>query len=401
MILQQPGAGYSELAGKIMRVEIISTGDEVITGFITDTNAAWLCQELLVLGIQARRRQTVGDSTEDIAEVIRERSAAADLLFVNGGLGPTTDDNTSAAAALAAGVKLVRHEEWVARIRRWHTERGRIMPESNLKQADLPEGAELLDNPGGTACGFSLKINRARCFFTPGVPREFNQMFKAQILPRLKQHLTGRSGTRVKRLLLTGISESALQMRMNAITMPQGTVLGYRAAFPELELKIIAHDAAPKECERLIANVRSAVLPYLVCEDQLDVVRWIGQSAGTAAVAVFDNVSSGKLAADLALGLQLACALVSGAPLSAQDEKFLDGHNWAYKLMLEQEIDGFVRISLECRASGEVRKYRTRISLTSKERAAATYSLMTEALFLRMLQHRESLRPDNGILEEL
>lgn len=401
MILQQPGQVNQTIQEKLMQVEIISTGDEVITGFITDTNAAWLCQQLLSLGIQAGRRQTVGDSLEDITEVIRERSAHADLLFVNGGLGPTTDDNTSAAAAAAAGVKLVRHQEWVERMQNWHKSRGRVMPESNLKQADLPEGAVMLDNPGGTACGFRVKINRALCFFTPGVPREFKKMYLEQILPYLRENVVKDCSTTVKRLLLTGISESALQVLMNSLAMPAGTVLGYRANFPELELKIIAHDADRGACENLIAAVRTAVRPYLVCEDNLDVPQRLGEYAAGVPVAVFDNVASGKLASDLALRLKVSCALLTGEACSPADAAYMDAHQWTYKLLLEKEDEGFVRISIISRDPEQCRKYRTRISLTSKERTAATYSLMAEALFLRLLQHQEALKPANGILEEL
>ena len=151
-----------------MIIEIISTGDEVLTGFTQDTNASWLSQRLLELGWQVRRRHTVGDRMDDLVDIMRERSQVADVLLINGGLGPTSDDKTTEAAALAAGVSLELRDEWLAELQQKYQSRGRVMPQSNRKQALLPQGAMLIPNPVGTACGFALTIGRARCYFTPG-----------------------------------------------------------------------------------------------------------------------------------------------------------------------------------------------------------------------------------------
>ena len=144
-----------------MNIEIIATGDEIITGFVVDTNSAWLCQQLLDLGIQVKRRNTVGDKLEDIFKVISERSKVADIIIVNGGLGPTSDDNTTQAAAQAAGLELEKYEAWLNKITQYYAIQGKQMSETNIKQAMLPKGAEIIDNPIGTACGFKLKINNA------------------------------------------------------------------------------------------------------------------------------------------------------------------------------------------------------------------------------------------------
>ncbi|VFS44387.1 competence/damage-inducible protein CinA [Enterobacter cancerogenus] len=100
--------------------------------------------------------------------ILRERSEHADVLIVNGGLGPTGDDLSALAAATAKGEGLVLHEAWLAQMERFFSERGRVMAPSNRKQAEIPASAELVDNPVGTACGFAVKLNRCLMFFTPG-----------------------------------------------------------------------------------------------------------------------------------------------------------------------------------------------------------------------------------------
>ncbi|MGO2347439.1 MAG: CinA family nicotinamide mononucleotide deamidase-related protein, partial [Providencia sp.] len=168
-------------------VEMLSTGDEVLHGQIIDTNAAWLADCFFQQGLPLSCRTTVGDELAHLVEIFLERSLHADILIVNGGLGPTSDDLSALAAAKAAGVPLVEHSEWIDVMERYFVARGRVMPETNRKQALLPENAELIDNPVGTACGFSVEINGCLLFFTPGVPSEFKVMINQQILPRLQQ----------------------------------------------------------------------------------------------------------------------------------------------------------------------------------------------------------------------
>ncbi|MBP8051692.1 MAG: competence/damage-inducible protein A, partial [Aeromonas sp.] len=173
-----------------MRIEIISTGDEIVTGLVVDTNAAWLSALLLDQGWQVRRRATVGDNLTDLKTVLQESASRADVVLVCGGLGPTADDLTAQAAAEAFGQPLTLFPEWLATIEARYASRGRPMAQSNAKQAWLPQGCEILDNPVGTACGFVVsQMNgqgRSQLFFTPGVPFEFKQMVREQILPRLK-----------------------------------------------------------------------------------------------------------------------------------------------------------------------------------------------------------------------
>ena len=168
-----------------MRIEIICTGDEVLTGKIVNTNFSYMTQKLEDFGLSVSWGTIVGDDREELLAAFRLSGERADAVIVNGGLGPTVDDLSQEIAARAAGVELVLNEDWLQRMEDFFRRRNRVMSANNSKQAMLPTTAEILDNPIGTACGFALDIGKARFFFTPGVPRELRRMLEEQIIPRL------------------------------------------------------------------------------------------------------------------------------------------------------------------------------------------------------------------------
>lgn len=219
-------------------VEMLSTGDEVLHGQIIDTNAAWLSDCFFQEGFPLSGRTTVGDNLNDLVHTLQARSQHADILIVNGGLGPTRDDLSTLAAATAAGVPLVEHAEWITVMERYFASREWVMPETNRKQALLPEGAELVDNPIGTACGFAMELNGCWLFFTPGVPSEFKVMVHDQILPRLRQRYPLNEPPLCLRLASFGRSESSLAKQFDSLALPEGCVLGYRSSMPIIELKL-------------------------------------------------------------------------------------------------------------------------------------------------------------------
>ena len=182
-----------------MRIEIICTGDEVLTGKIVNTNFSYMSQKLEDVGLAVQWETTVGDNREELLRAFQLAGQRADAVIVNGGLGPTVDDLSQEIAAQAAGVDLVLHEGWLARMEEMFQRRSRVMPPNNRKQAMLPATAEMIDNPVGTACGFAIDIGKARFFFTPGVPRELHRMLEEQIIPRL----LARSGTQTSHLFKT------------------------------------------------------------------------------------------------------------------------------------------------------------------------------------------------------
>ena len=223
-----------------MKLEMICTGEEVLAGQIVDTNAAWFANALMEKGIECQRRITVGDRLEDLVAVFKERSHEADIIMVNGGLGPTSDDLSTEAMALAMGVPLVENKEWRTKLEDWFSRNSRVMAESNLKQTLLPESAIMIDNPVGTACGFAVKLNRAWLFFTPGVPFEFKRMVTEQFIPFLEEKFTASSSVALKKLLTLGNGESALEDKLSAIPLPEGVTLGYRSYMPYIEIKLFA-----------------------------------------------------------------------------------------------------------------------------------------------------------------
>lgn len=222
----------------MLMVEMLSTGDEVLHGQIIDTNAAWLADYFFQQGLPLSSRSTVGDSLDSLVQKLLERSLCADVLIVNGGLGPTSDDLSALAAATAAGERLIEHAEWIAHMESYFIARGREMSVTNRKQAMIPENAQLVDNPVGTACGFSMIINDCLMFFTPGVPSEFKVMVNDQILPQLRQRYKLPESPLCLRLTSFGRTESSLAQQFDVLTLPEDCVMGYRSSMPIIELKL-------------------------------------------------------------------------------------------------------------------------------------------------------------------
>ncbi|MCA6960195.1 nicotinamide mononucleotide deamidase-related protein YfaY [Pectobacterium odoriferum] len=241
----------------MLRVEMLCTGDEVLHGQIIDTNAAWLADYLFQQGLPMTSRMTVGDDLDALVTAITQRSQIADILIVNGGLGPTSDDLSALAAATAAGEGLVEHAEWLARMEAFFAESGRVMAPSNRKQAQIPASAEMVDNPVGTACGFALHLNKCLMFFTPGVPSEFKVMVDQQIMPRLRERFAVADAPLCLRLTTFGRSESDLASQLDGMALPPGVVLGYRSSMPIIELKLTGPAAQQENMEQLWETVRA------------------------------------------------------------------------------------------------------------------------------------------------
>ncbi|MBB1227627.1 MULTISPECIES: nicotinamide mononucleotide deamidase-related protein YfaY [Pantoea] len=240
----------------MIRVEMLSTGDEVLHGQIVDTNAAWLADMLFQQGLPMTSRTTVGDSLESLIATLQARSREADVLIVNGGLGPTSDDLSALAAARACGVELEVQQEWLEQMEAWFASRGRVMAASNRKQAEIPANAELIDNPVGTACGFALQLNRCWMFFTPGVPSEFKVMVEQQIIPRLKAKFSPPEPPICLRLTTFGRGESDIAAELEPLALPEGVVMGYRSSMPIIEIKLTGPASQRVAMEQVWQQVR-------------------------------------------------------------------------------------------------------------------------------------------------
>src|SRR5476649_2245621 len=218
-----------------MLIEVICTGDEVLTGKVINTNFSYITQKLEDCGLAVRWETTVGDDRDSLLLAFQLAGQRADAVIVNGGLGPTVGDLSQEIAARAAGVDLVLSEEWLATMESFFQRRSRMMPPNNRKQAMLPAGAEMIDNPVGTACGFALDIGRARFFFTPGVPRELWRMLDEQVIPRLLARSGAPASIHLKRFHSYGLGESHVDQLLTGVESldPEGGVkLGFRAHYP-------------------------------------------------------------------------------------------------------------------------------------------------------------------------
>jgi nicotinamide-nucleotide amidase len=245
-----------------MRIEVICTGDEVLTGKIVNTNFSWISQKLEDFGLSVTWETTVGDDRDDLLLAFQLAGQRADAVIVNGGLGPTVDDLSQEIAAKAAGVELVLSDEWLAKMEAYFARRSRVMPPNNVKQAMLPAGAEVLDNPVGTACGFAVQIGKGRFFFTPGVPRELRRMLEAEIIPRLLAKSGKQTAIYLKRFHSYGIGESHADTLLAGVEAlaPDGSVkLGFRAHYPQLETKLTVRGSDMDEIRMKLAPVEREV----------------------------------------------------------------------------------------------------------------------------------------------
>ncbi len=223
-----------------MEIQLLLTGDELMTGVTVDSNSAMIAHQLADLGLSVTGKVTIGDQLDLLINELRRLTGTADVLIVNGGLGPTVDDLTAAAVAEAANAPLQERTEVMAHLEQWLAERGVAMNAANRKQAALPSGSEILPNPVGSAVGFSLELNGCLVLCTPGVPSELERMMREQVLPRLEQRFPGVEPVRQSRFHLFGIGESALQQRLSddLPDWPPSLDLGFRAGLPTLEVKL-------------------------------------------------------------------------------------------------------------------------------------------------------------------
>lgn len=292
-----------------MKIEILCTGDEILTGKTINTNYSHMARRLADVGLDVHWGTTVGDDRASLLEAFRQAGERADAVIVNGGLGPTVDDLSQEVAAEACGVELVLSDYWMERMTQSYARRGRVMPANNRKQAMLPANAEFIDNPIGTACGFAVTIGRARFLFTPGVPREMRRMLDEQVIPRLLA-LSGITGvTKLKRFHTFGIGESRADEMLGSIEafkQEGGIKLGFQAHYPQLETKLaVRGDDEADLAARLTpveAEVRKRLGNFIIAEDDQTIEGVIlgSLTAGGHTLATAEMFTSGNIAARLA-----------------------------------------------------------------------------------------------------
>jgi nicotinamide-nucleotide amidase len=251
-------------------VELLATGDELLTGQIVDTNSPWLMDRLWDLGVMPRRKTLVGDDRGDLLAAIRETTGRSDLVVMSGGLGPTEDDLTAEVVASALGVPLLVDEASLEAIRERFRKLGREMTPNNAKQARFPRGATVVPNRYGTAPGFAVRIGRGELVALPGVPAEYRGLSEEFVLPRVAARVGAAPASRLVKLFAVPESHADEAMRP-VMDDPgnRGVRFGYRAHWPEIHVKwstapapagatsVSAGTSAEAHADRILAQVRS------------------------------------------------------------------------------------------------------------------------------------------------
>lgn len=288
-----------------MACAILTIGTEITRGELTDTNGSWLSSRLVELGHEVLAHESVDDDLERIVERLSSLASRFEIVVVTGGLGPTTDDLTSLACAMALQVRLVRDDISLDAIRARYEKFGRTMNPSNEKQADFPESSIVLPNPIGTAPGFMVKLRTSQLFFMPGVPREMKRMFESEVTPMIAE-LAPHTQVQV-RLRTFGLPESVVGEKLADIeskyaTSKLGSIkIGYRAHFPEIEVKVLATGATREEaemlCLRVVPEVRERLADVVYAEGEISFPSFIAAELGRKhrTLAIAESCTGGLL----------------------------------------------------------------------------------------------------------
>lgn len=289
-----------------MIAEIIFTGTELLLGQILNTNAQFLQQELSALGIDLYYQVTVGDNLERCAAAIKQAAGRSDLVIVGGGLGPTEDDISREALAEALGVQLAEHPEAMTVVRKFFDLRDMPVSRNNLKQALVPVGGKVLDNPIGTAPGIILEKDGKIYILVPGPPAEFTKMVGERVIPYLREKLGGHAGVIKSRVIkFCGIGEALLDEKLSDLLKSSNPTLAPTAKIFEVNLRITAKARDEAQASNMIVamekKVRERLGTYIfgVDGDTLPgaVNRILAEERKT--IATMEDFTGGRLASNL------------------------------------------------------------------------------------------------------
>jgi nicotinamide-nucleotide amidase len=239
------------------RAAVLSIGTELTRGEVQNSNATSLAEWLTNRGFEVTAIETVDDDEPRIVASLERLGRDHRVIVATGGLGPTTDDITTECVAHLLGLPLERDQASLDAIQLRLSRFGRPLAKSNEKQADFPRGARILANPNGTAPGFSVRVGEAEAFFMPGVPREMRPMFENEVLPAISG-LVDVAFHQV-RLRSYGLPESEVNDRLAGVAAEFDVLIGYRASFPVIEVKLLARSTTTADAERRSRNAADEV----------------------------------------------------------------------------------------------------------------------------------------------
>jgi nicotinamide-nucleotide amidase len=251
-----------------MNCEVIAVGTELLLGQIVDTNSAWIGEQLALAGINSHFQTKVGDNFERMSSALRLALDRSDAVIMCGGLGPTQDDITRDVIADVLGVPLVRDLEIEARIRDMFGSRGRFMPDNNLRQADIPDGATPIAEMPGTAAGLICPVGEQVVYAVPGVPYEMQEMVAGSVIPDLRRRAGAASVIRSRVVRTWGHSESGLaEMLADRIAeldeLGNPTLAFLASGIEGLKVRITARAADDAEADEILEREIAVLRPLL------------------------------------------------------------------------------------------------------------------------------------------
>lgn len=304
-----------------MAVELVIIGSEMLLGETLDTNTQAIARALREEGFTLQRVTTVSDDRDQIAGEIRSAAARADAVITTGGLGPTVDDPTRAAAAQAAGVELVFDARLWEGIQNRFARQKRIATENNRVQACLPAGAEVLLNPYGTAPGFAVAVGNSLVCSMPGVPAEMAPMLRERVIPLLRARLGPQHVIRTRTLHVAGLTESQIDDRVGDFEKMENPVVGLAAHPGRTDVRITARGreevGALEIISRAETDMRARLEGYIFGADQETLAGAALRCLGSGTLVSAEWGTGGALAA--ALGIETVGGFRIGMVLPAAE----------------------------------------------------------------------------------
>jgi nicotinamide-nucleotide amidase len=258
---------------------ILSTGDELTSGRVVDTNSAYIADKLYGLGFDVAAVLKVGDDRERLLWALASALSLGEIIIGTGGLGPTSDDLTNEVVAEFLGQRLVLHHSVVEALKQRFAERKIPWTENNQKQAMLPESAVLVPNPVGTAPGFHVSPKEGKTlFWLPGVPREMEAMLQETVLPWLRRSRDPSEQVSFRTFKIYGLTESKLDDLVKDIALPESAKLSFRAHYPDLTLRLsLRGDNAAGELAESAGEIRKRIGSWVYSEAEETLEEIVGQ----------------------------------------------------------------------------------------------------------------------------
>ncbi len=246
----------------IQSVAILSTGDELTTGKVVDTNSAVIADRLFSIGLRVAAVLKVGDDEEKLLWALVQARALSDLVIGTGGLGPTADDLTTETVARFLGRELVQNEEVAESLKHRFESRRLTWTVNNLKQAQFPQGAVIIPNPAGTAPGFRISIGQdTTLIWLSGVPQEMTRMLEETVIPWIAQQTGSGPSLLSCTFKIHGLTESKLDEMLKPLKVGPRAKLSFRAHYPDLSLRLMVDSGADQES--LFTSLRGQIADIL------------------------------------------------------------------------------------------------------------------------------------------